>query len=222
MERIITMEEVVANAATIIPKEDREARNLMRQWAYLGARELLSNKADIDVQEIIPDGNLVCLKPTYFLRAKDISVFDASGSELKYRFQPYSKERIHINKRWNYRDDASYPMITISEDVDSYILDSFYGDSVAQLFLRYYKLPIDPDTDEPYFYSEQLLALMMFIRWMYFLRQGNMGQAGMAEKTWMKEQHKVKVKNKMPTELEAKEIAKGWNSMIQKKFYNTF
>lgn len=221
MERIIQMDEVVANAASIIPKEDREARNLMRQWAYLGARELLHNKADIETETITPT-NRIILKPDYFIRAIDLAVFNASGQELVYRFNGATKDRIHTVNQYGDRNNADYPIITVSEQSDGYVLDSYYGDDVASAALRYYKLPIDTGTDEPYFYSEQLLALMMFIRWMFFLRKGDMGQAGAAEKAWMKEQRKVKIRNKMPDGLEMKEIAKTWNSMIQKKFYNTF
>lgn len=221
MERVIQMNEVVANAATIIPEEDREARNLMRQWAYLGARELLSNKADIETEEITIS-NLLVPKPKYHISTIDLSFFDVGGLELHYRFQQGAKDRIHTGRINSYRDDSAYPMLTVSEQSDAYVLDSYYGDQAAQAFIRYYKLPIDSLTDEPYFYSEQLLALMMFIRWMWFLRKNDPRNAQIAKQDWMQEQHKVKTRNKMPDGLEAKEIARTWNSMIQKKFYNTF
>jgi len=222
MENIITMEEVVANAATIVQAEDREARNLFRQWAYLGARQLLHNKGDIEVDEITPAAGLIA-KPKYFVKGKGLALYDSDGGELYWRFNPYTKERIHdTNIYVENRNKGSYPIVTVTEQSDAYALDSYYGDSVALAKLRYYKLPIDANTDEPFFYSNQLLALMFFIQWMWYTRNRDLAAAGAAKADWMVEQHKVKIDNKIPDEMEAQEIAKTWNSMIQKKFYNTF
>jgi hypothetical protein len=57
---------------------------------------------------------------------------------------------------------------------------------------------------------------------MWYLRQRDLAAAGAAKQDWMVEQHKAKMLQKIPDEMEAQEIAKTWNSMIQKKFYNTF
>lgn len=221
MTQTITMDEVVANAATIIPGEDREVRNLARQWAFLGARELNFNKLDLETETIIPTNRLV-MKPAYHVRTEDMSFFDANDKELIYRFEAGKKDRIHSANIYKDRRNADYPIITVSEQQDAYVLDSYYGDDVATAIIRYYRLPVDSTTLEPYFYSEQLLALMMFIRWMWFLRKGDMGQAGQAKKDWIIERHAAKVDMKMPDGMERKEIARTWNSMIQKNFYNMF
>lgn len=215
------MDEVVANAATIIPGEDREARNLFRQWAYLGARKLNFNKLDIETEMIVPVSNIIT-KPIYLVRTIDMAFFDSKGTELIYRFEEGVKDRIHTVNKYKDRRNANFPIITVSEQEDAYVLDSYYGDAVVNAAIRYYRLPVDSVTFEPYFYSSQLMALMMFIRWMWFLRKGDVSQAAGAKKDWLIEQHIAKVEMKMPDGMELKEIARTWNSMIQKKFHNMF
>jgi hypothetical protein len=145
----------------------------------------------------------------------DLALYDGSGNEYQYKYQ-FGKKRIHINTT-----TGEQSKIDVSEDAYYYHLGT-NASNIAYAKLRYYAYPID-DENNPMFPNHHMLALMMFIKWMWELRKNdNQSAIGMAEGNWIKQSTKAKAANKMPDMLKGKEIATTWMSMIDKARHYDF
>jgi hypothetical protein len=205
--------EVVAHAETVIGDLDEADRVLLRQWAWLGEQQLGFGAVNEETSEIVVT-DLAIRKPSHMASAIDIGLYDAAGSEYQYKYQ-FGKNRIHEHSR-----SGSQRKIDLSEDAYFYHLGTNASD-ITYAKLRYYSYPIDSENN-PMFPNHHLLALMMFIKWMWELRKSdNQSAIAMAESNWLKQSTKAKAANKMPDQLKGEEIAKTWMSMIDRvRYYN--
>jgi hypothetical protein len=208
----LNIDEVVAHAESVIKDADEAARSLFRQWAWLGERQLGFGGYSEETKDL-PVEDLAIRKPSDMASPKDIALYTADHAEYQFKYQG-GKKRIH-------NMDSSQGKIDLSEDPYFFHLGT-NGGNIAYVKLRYYAYPIDEDNN-PMFPEHHLLALMMFIRWMWEIRKNeNQSAIAMAESDWLKQSTKTKAANKMPHELKGIQIAKQWMSMIDKAFYAEF
>lgn len=220
----VTLEEVVANSATLILDTDPKHRNILRQWTYIGERQLGFSGLHLKPAQVQVD-NLTIKKPSDYAVGVDLALFDANDNEYRYHFQG-NRKRIH--NEWALTSNATSlgfhqdrAEIGVSEDPYFFYLDST-GESVTYANLNYYSYPVDEDGDM-LIPEHHMFALMNFNYWMWERRKkDNQSSIAQAKQDWLMEQIKAKTKNKVPSMLEGKDIARFHNSMINKIFYDKF
>jgi hypothetical protein len=219
----VTMDEVVANSATLIKETGTKHRNLLRQWTYLGERQLGWSGDHKDAKQI-DVVNLAIQKPSNYAVGIDLALFDANGVEYAYHYRGKGK-RIHSEYLLSGAALGSGIINTseigISSDPYYFYLDSI-GENVTYANLIYFGYPVDEDGDL-LIPEHHLFPLMHFNRWMWMMRENYPENSiNQAERVWLRESVKAKSKNKIPDMLEGRDIARVHNSMIDKVFYTKF
>jgi hypothetical protein len=210
----VTLDQVVANSATLIKDTDPRNRNLLRQWSYLAERQLGFSGLHIQAKSIDVD-NLYIKKPNDYAIGIDLAIFDSLDNEYKYHFRGFGK-RIH--NEWTPSSDYE---IGISEDPHYFYLDST-GSSIVKANLEYYSYPLDEHGDI-LIPEHHMFAIMQFNYWLWEKRKGeNQSAIDQAKADWREEKVQAKSKNKVPSMLEGKDLVRFHNSMIDKIFYNKF
>jgi hypothetical protein len=212
MDRFISVEDVIANVATIVPEADDHLRNIWKQWVYLGMKQLGPALDDIRVCDIFPEDNSF-KKPDDLLVIDDIALYNQNGDEYQYTYRGPGK-RIHTAT-----EPVNSMPIDVSED-DYYIHLGTSGDVVSKATIRYFGQPLDEDglmrIPERY-----LNALMFYCAFMTEVRNKG-SKLGEFESLWKTERRIQRNLNRTPHPLQAKAIAKKFNSMINKVFYERF
>jgi hypothetical protein len=205
MIKLLSLDEVVANAMTIIPGVKKEMRPYFDQWAWLALRQLGPVKENLAVATLTLE-DLSFAKPSDFISAIDIALFNAAGEELKYHYRS-GKQRIHNT------EETNSCFIEVSEG-DQYYYVSSNADTagINHAVLRYYAMPLD-ENGRPVIQDYMTVAIMAFCRWMWELREGK-GSSG--EAMWRVEAARARSKGKMPDMLQGKQIARTWMTMIDK------
>jgi hypothetical protein len=207
-----SIEEVIANARTIMESElDGLSDPFLRQWAYLAQRQIGVTVEFLDTVTI----NVVdftVLKPTDFIRAEDMGLYNSSDNELGYIWEKRG-ERVH------YANPTLNAPIYVSEDNFYYHLDS--NSSATYAKLRYYSLPID-DAGLPLIPEKSVFATMMFLRYMVAFRNKER-ERDQYKLEWEKEAAKVRSKDKLPDQLQFQNgIAKRYQNIIRTPQNETF
>jgi hypothetical protein len=223
MDRFLDIDYVTAMASTIIKGATTEDRVLFKSWVYLGMREIGPSKDNVKVASVLCQ-DFSIRKPDDYIEGIDIGLFNALGQEMRYRYRPGS-ERVHNVK---YVRNLELPTagdvtgaIDLSED-DYYFHVSSNATGVSYAKLRYFSFPID-SKGQPKVPEGQLNAIMHFIRYMWAMSQDdNQSKIENSYMVWQRELSKAKTRNKMPSMIEGKEIAKTWMSMIQKPFFDSY
>jgi hypothetical protein len=212
-KRFLTLDEVVAEAATLIKGAGAEERLLMKQWAWRALRNIGPTADNVDIVTLYPE-NLVLRKPDDYSRSISIALYDASGNELLNNYRS-GKYRIHQSRNVFVKDGVYRPQfdasISISEDENFYYLGS-NGTNVAYAMLRYFKLPVD-DQGNPVFGEHVVHAINMWILWYWAIREGKDSRED--EDRYKRARAEARSVGKMPNGLLMKQVAKEWNSMIQ-------
>ena len=209
MSKLISIDEVVASAVTILPGATNTEKVFMRHWVVLGNRELGLSKDNV-VTEKIDVQDFTIRKPENLLSIDDIGLYNSSDKELATIYKGYG-EMTHTDL-----DTISGTLkltISISES-DDFLHLSSNGDSVDYAKIRYYSIPID-DSGDPLILERKRLAIVFFLNYMWAIRQGaNQSEVDRAELRWLREAAKQRAKNKMPSVLEAKSISSWYMSLI--------
>lgn len=219
--RFLTLDQITAEAMSIIPGATSEDRLLAKTWAYIALREIGPSKDNIEVCTLYPQ-DFVIVKPNDFHSALDIGLFDAQGNEFKSQYRA-GKKRIHQSRNLFldagvYAPEIGSP-IEISED-DFFFHISSNSENVSYVLLRYFKLPVD-DEGNPLFPEYTRLAIILFIRYMWSLKTGSR-DAAFNENSWKMARAEARGKNKMPNGLMFKQFAKEWMSMIPNNRFDRF
>lgn len=212
--QLMTLDEIVANASTIIRDSDNSSRNIFKQWAYLAERDIGYSKAKEKVTTTpLVVTNLLITKPDDYIEAIDISLFRTDGTEVPARYRP-GTARIHIDVE-RIGKFANQNMVDVSEDRNFFILGS-EGDDIAEAIIRYYGLPLDSN-GLPLFPDDHVYAVTAFIDYMWSMRMDK-SRLVVADKRqeWKIQMRRASSKDLTPSMLEGKEIAKTFNSMIQR------
>jgi hypothetical protein len=221
--KFVPLNQVTAEAASIIKGSTEKDRLLFKQWVYRGLREIGPGKQNIDVCTLYPV-DLSFKKPEDCASIIDVALFSSTGEELKYTYR-FGKSRIHRSRN-SYINDGVYSLsvdalVDVSED-DFYIHMGSNGNTVDKAVVRYFKFPIDEE-GMPKIPEDQVFALMLFIRYMWAMRDNdNRSEIEQNYNMWLRERDRAKSRNKMPSMLEGKQIAKNWMSLIDKPFFDNF
>ena len=221
--RLITSDEVLAEASSIIKDASEQEKVFMRQWIYRAQREIGFSHFDIKVSEPITVVDYSAAKPDDFVKAIDVALFDSTGNEIITRYKGWGKRQDLLPEGGlaRTRQDVRLQVnaINISEDQDYFHTGVFAQgeDDTAYMVMKYYALPIDSATNLPLIPESNTLAIMMYIRWMWMMRQNeNQSSIDIARDVWLRERARASSRNNTPSQLEGGEIARKINSMIQK------
>lgn len=223
MSRFVPLDQVTAEAMTVIGDADNKDRLIFRQWVYRALREIGVGKQNVEVCNLYPK-DLSMQKPDDCTSIIDIALFDVNNNEMLYKYHS-GASRIHQNRN-TYAADGTYSpsvgsIIDLSED-DYYIHLGSNASEVAYAKIRYFKFPVDED-GLPKIPEDQVFAITMFIRYMWSMRKNdNRSEIDQNRYTWLSEKAAAKARSKMPSMLEGKQIAKTWMSMISKPFFDNF
>lgn len=215
--RYVTLDEVVANALTIMPQADDETRVAMRQWVYLAKRKLGPSKGDLRVATIGISNNRI-RKPDDFIFATDLALLDDSGNERNYQFEgrgfAVHDENTGRRQPWV---EAHY----VSEDNDFYYLSITGDTNVTRARLEYLALPLD-DGGNLMINEHETEAIMSYLRYMFAMREQDPNINVYREISTI-EMARTRRKNEIPDMLEAKEgIFRKYMSMITKPLRDAY
>lgn len=218
MDRFLEIDEVIANASTIIKGMDSELELLARQWVWLALRKIGPSFNDIEVADIDVIDKTVT-KPLDCISLIDLALYTSDGGEIGYRYNKGGSSRTHgkdnTGTLLNIYEDPHF--IHISDDLTS------YGLTPTVCRLRYYKFPLD-SCGMPLVPEIHLFAVMLFIKWMYELRENpnNSFSLSVARNDFMSALDVAKTQNKSVTPIQAKEIARTWKSMLPNPNFNRY
>ena len=222
--RFIGVDEVIADAMSIIPGTTKSEKLLARQWSYIALREIGPSNDFVQVCTIYPH-NLKLKKPDSLQSTLDIALYDSGHNELYNNYRS-GKSRIHAKRRIGNStvEDSEQSdgfAIELSEDDYSFNLGS-NANNVAYAIVRFFEFPVDED-GLPKIPEKSRLAIMMFIRYMWTLRKNeNRFDRDRAEVSWLNARNRARARGKMPSMLEYEAIAKSWMSMINKPNFDSF
>lgn len=218
--RLITLDEVLAEASSIIKDATEQEKIFMRQWIYRAQRQIGFSHVDIKVSDPILLIDYSAQKPDDFIKAIDIALFDEDDNEIVSKYKGWGQKPDEGGIARTHQDVRSIvSAINISEDLNYFHTGTFSQgeDDTAYVVVKYYALPVDPNTALPLIPEGNTLAIMMYIRYMWAMRQNeNQTSIAMAEQAWLRYRAMARSSNHTPSVLEGKEIARTINSMIQK------
>ena len=222
-DRFLTIDQVTAEAMTILPGATSEDRIYAKQWAYTALREIGPSRNNIRVVDLFPDDNLTFRKPDDCQSVIDIAVFNSNNNELRSKYRSGNK-RIHqprnVFVNLGIFVEEFNSIVEISEDAHfMYMSSTATSGHASYAKLRYFSFPVD-DEGNPMFPEYTRLAIVLFIRWMWSMRTGEIN-SNQAKEDWKEQRNIAKSKQRL-NQLEFKQIAKEFNSMIQKVNFDRF
>lgn len=211
----IPLNEVTAEAMSILKSADSTDRLLARQWAYRALQKIGPFRGAVTNCKI--DAKALSIKkPDDFQHpAIDLALYDHKGHEIPFIFKGRGK-RVHD------KDNSLRPnMVHVSEDEYFFHLSSD-ADLVSYAKLRYFSIPKDSE-GQLLIPEDYVLAIVFFIRYMYSMRQNdNQSEIEANQVRWFRERREARGRAKMPSMLEAEHIAKSWMSVINTFNYDNF
>ena len=215
----IPVDEVIAEASSLIKNFSEQEKALSRQWAYRATRRIGFNKLDIKTSGEIPLVDFSAEKPSDLANTIDIALFDSADREIVSRFKGRSQHDVEGTVARTHQDarQVAYAL-HITEDDTYFNVEEFTDTDIANAYIKvtYYAYPVDLD-GYPKIPEIYALAVIMYIRYAWAMRERqSLGEIQEARNTWLREAAAAYGRIKTPSMLEGKEIARGLNSMIQK------
>lgn len=203
-----TVDEVVANALTVIPSATQKDKNIFKQWVFLAERQIGSSDVSIKIEPDIVVTNLRVGKPSDCIKPKSLFLFDSDGREVIYRHHGLGKQISDRNENESINRD-----IILTETNDAFYLSS-NGSNVVSANLRYYGFPTDENGDLK-IPEIHIMAIIAFINYMMSMRTN---ESRLITKDfyaiWKSEMVSARARTNMPSELEAQYIARRFVSLI--------
>lgn len=210
-----TIDQVTAEIISGLPNATIEDRNIFRNWAIRGLKQLGPNRNDVKIAQITPNSNGLLKKPDDFTHGIDLSLFNSSDQEIFYNFN-HGGSRIHID-RFSIQDENNQDAITgrvdVSEDAYYYLLGN-NSSVVAYALVRYFAYPVDSE-GLPTFEEEDMEAIIDYCTYRLSRRKGdNRSEIQQNYEIWMASMDRRKGAKKMPDALAMRGIASRWMSLI--------
>ena len=215
----VHIDEPIALAMTMIPNSSTVEKAVARAWAYQGLRDIGPGQHWLEDCVLYPDSNLSMRKPDNMYKIRSIALFkrgsDGTLTEQHYSYRGLGR-RIHSNRNQlaadGQYDPASGAPIDLSEDAYFLHLGS-NGSDVYCAKISYWKLPIDAQ-GMPLIAEYQVLAIALFIRWMWSLGNPDKGDRQLSRMDYLSARTEARGKAKLPSGLEMDQAAKEFSSLL--------
>jgi hypothetical protein len=202
MNNLATIDEVVALAASRIPKSTEEDWNIFKYWAYIAEEKIGPSDWVIKAEDITEQKDGTFCKPSDHVRTIDLAFF-SGGKEVKYRFDN-GKQKIHSS-------DAFSSNILHAYEDNSFIHTG--NGEVDCMTIKYYSCPIDDDGN-PLIPRWHIDAIAVYIEYNWELAGNFIAKAGHLYNRWLWAAKNARGKNKMPSVAKANDIVSDWMSMV--------
>jgi hypothetical protein len=199
----LTMDEVIATAASTIKDVTTTDKLLWRQWiAIMCLPELGIAEDDVKIVTLYPV-DFAAQKPDDMRALTELSLFDVNGCPLTHKLRAGGK-RIYVDARvprtavvdTTGQQLANAVPVDISEDNFSFQLGT-NGQNVAAIVVRYYAYPTDDD-GMPLIRQEEAMAVVFFVRFWHEMRKNESRSAiEQNRQMWALEADRVRAKKKM-------------------------
>lgn len=207
-----TIDEITAEAMSIIPNATTTDRLVARQWAYRALTKIGPFKQSV-TNDKIDVCDLSIEKPCDYQEAIDLVLYDTNDKEVNYVYRGRGKG-VHSKQE-------NENLIHLSEDAYHWHLSSD-AEHVKYCLVRYWNLPIDKD-GSLLIPEDYTLAIIYFIRFMHSLKRNeNQSEIQQNRDMWLRERREARGKNKMPSMLEGEQIMKSWMSMLTTYQFDKF
>lgn len=213
---------VIATAMSVLEGADSMDKAYFKEWLYLGMLDIGITNDWFDQCTLYPD-NYTLKKPDGFQSAIDLALYDANNNEFEYVLRGMGT-RIHASDNGLINNNEYFPSlgapIDLSEDPYYFHIGS-NGASISYATLKFWKYPIDENGDilVP---EQDLLPLVFFIRYMWYLRKDDKQGIAMANQKWIASRNEARAAHKTPSILEGTEIARSWVTLIPKMRFKKF
>lgn len=219
----VHVDEPIALAMTLIPNSSSMDKAVARQWAYMGLRDIGPGMHWFEDCVLYPSSNLSMRKPDDMWKPRSLALFNQAGEELRYSYKGlgrrlHSSGNVHLDSG-EYAPSLGAP-IDLSEDSYFFHLGS-NGSDVYCAKVTYWKLPID-SYGLPLVPEHQVLAIAMFIRWMWSISNSDKQDRQLSRQDYMAARGEARGRNKIPNGLEMEQIAKEWVSLLNAPQFKRF
>lgn len=218
----VPVDQVIATAMSILEGADTVDRAYFKEWVYLGLTELGPNTAWYDEAVVYPV-ELALKKPDNIYSIIDVALYDVNKNELVYTYRGKGS-RIHASDSVALNSGEYAPSLGAPIDLSE---DSYYfhlgsnGASVASALIKYWKFPVDENGDL-LIPEQDVFTLALFCRYMFSMRKDDKVGIGQFHNLWIAARNEARAAHRTPSMLEGTEIARSWNSMIQKLRFRLF
>ena len=215
----ISISALIAEASSTIKNITEQEQQLARQWAYTALRKIGFGKLDLKVSDPITLVDWSATKPSDLGIVDDLALFDSAGKEIVIDFKGRAQHETAKEVARTHEDIRPWiGAIKVTEDDTYFNVEEFADEQPTgvSIVVKYYGYPVDDD-GLPKIPSTHTLAIMMYIRWMWSMRENkSLGEQQVAREVWLREAAAAYSRMKTPTPLELKEFSRTINSMIQK------
>jgi hypothetical protein len=220
--RTIPVDEVIAEACTILKRVTEQEKVFMRQWAFTALRKIGFSKINIEISDRLFLDDWSAVKPNNLVRTIDLALYNSDDNELIHKFKGYGSGNINLGENVSARIHQNIRQgqnaVAISESENYFNVEEFSDTSPEGVYIiaKYYAVPVDA-AGLPKIPEYANLAIIMYIRAMWSMRENtNQAAIQLAWEMWKQERASAEGKAKTPDMVEGKAIAKTINSMIQK------
>jgi len=220
----VPVDNVIALAMSISEGSDTIDRAFMKDWVYLGLQEIGANASWFEEATIYPV-DYALRKPDNMHSAIDIALYDSAGSELKYVLRGKG-HRIHESDNSLINNETYAPVlgapIDLSEDAYYFhVGNNATGALVDHANLKYWKYPVDEHGDLM-IPEQDVLTLTKFVKYMLYFRKDDKQGIRLTHPIWTAARNEARGAHNTPSMLEGTEIARTFQSMIQKQRFKQF
>lgn len=201
---LVSMDEVIATAASTLKNVTTTDKLLFRQWiAMMCLPELGISEEDVKIVELFPV-DFAAQKPDDMRSVIEVSLFDTNGCQLAHKFRSGGK-RIYKDTRLIRAaivgSDTEQQLnnlipVDISDDAYAFHLGT-NGDLVGSIVVRYFCYPTD-NNGLPLIRQEEVMACVYFCRFWWEMRE-NSSRAAIEQNRlmWAAESDRCRARKKM-------------------------
>jgi len=221
---LVPASRVVALAMSVLEEADTIDRAFIHEWVFEGLKQLGPNISWYDEAVLYPV-EYSFKKPDNMSSAIDFALYDSQDHELRFVLRGRGS-RIHQSDNQLINDGEYAPglgaPIDLSEDSHYYNIGTSAGaQAVAYAYIKFFKFPVD-ETGQLLIPEEDTMPLVYFIRHMWYLRKDDKMGIAQSNNKWIAARNEARGAHRTPSMLVGKEIARTWNSMIQKQSFKIF
>lgn len=220
----VSAKQVIATAKSVLEGADTIDRSFFKEWVYLGLQELGPNISWFGNARVTPIDYSI-QKPSDLHSTISIALYDSEDKEIRFVYRGLGA-RIHESDNELVNDGTYAPAlgapVDLSEDAYYYNLGTSEGaQRVSYALIKYFRLPVDEEGDLMVPESD-VLALVFFIRYMWYFRKDDKQGIQLMHPLWIARRNETRASHNIPDMMVATEIARTFNSMIQKQSFKQF